>query len=104
MAYPRSPLYRLAVEKGWPLPESWSGFSRCSHDCLPLPTEKLSAAAVLGFRVQTFHSYFASRRYLDVVTQKFGWDTRAHVVEMARHRLRHRLLEDEPVRAQAGGR
>jgi anaerobic magnesium-protoporphyrin IX monomethyl ester cyclase len=96
MAYPGSPLYRLAVERGWPLPESWSGYSQHSYDCLPLPTEKVSAAEVLRFRDRAFDDYFRGKRYLDMVAQKFGWETRAHVERMARHKLRRRLIEEPP--------
>jgi anaerobic magnesium-protoporphyrin IX monomethyl ester cyclase len=95
MAYPGSPLYAMAVENGWQLPDSWSGFSQHSYDCLPLPTEKVSAATVLRFRDRAFDSYFASKRYLDMVTQKFGWETRRHVEGMAKHKLRRRILEDK---------
>ncbi|HXQ68605.1 MAG TPA: radical SAM protein [Alphaproteobacteria bacterium] len=93
MAYPGSLLYRAALAKGWALPEEWSGFSQHSYDCLPLRTEKLSAAAVLEFRDRAFSAYFASPRYLDMVGRKFGPEARAHVVAMARHKLRRRLLE-----------
>jgi radical SAM superfamily enzyme YgiQ (UPF0313 family) len=95
MAYPGSQLYDLAVAQGWELPESWSGFSQHSYDCQPLPTEFVSAAEVLKFRDDGFHEYFANPRYLDMVTQRFGWDTRRHIEEMAVHRLRRRLLEKE---------
>jgi radical SAM superfamily enzyme YgiQ (UPF0313 family) len=99
MAYPGSPLYRMAVEKSWALPETWSGFSQHSYDCLPLPTEKVSAADVLKFRDEAFDRYFTSKRYLDMITQKFGWETRAHIDEMTRHKLRRKIIEDmEPVR------
>lgn len=101
MAYPGSPLYQMAIQKGWELPKSWSGFSQHSYDCLPLPTEKVSAAAVLDFRDKAFHRYFTGKRYLDMVAQKFGWDTRVHVEDMARHTLRRQILE-EPPRMKAG--
>lgn len=94
MAYPGSPLYRIAVEKGWELPATWSGFSQHSYDCLPLRTEKVSAAQVLKFRDAAFDRYFAGRRYLDMVTQKFGWDTRRHIEGMTRHKLRRQIVED----------
>jgi len=94
MAYPGSPLYALAVDKGWPLPDAWSGFSQHSYDCQPLPTDKISAATVLAFRDRAFHDYFANPRYLDMVTQRYGWDTRHHIEEMSRTRLRRRLVED----------
>src|SRR5262249_24578773 len=93
MAYPGSQLYNTAVAKGWALPDSWSGFSQHSYDCKPLPTDVLSAADVLKFRDEAFHEYFSNPRYLDMVTQRFGWETRSHIAEMASHRLRRRLLE-----------
>ncbi len=93
MAYPGSPLYAMAVQNDWPLPDSWSGYSQHSYDCTPLPTEKVSAAEVLRFRDAAFHQYFADKRYLDTVTQKFGWDTRKHIEDMAAHRLKRRIVE-----------
>ncbi|HEV7369529.1 B12-binding domain-containing radical SAM protein [Arenibaculum sp.] len=94
MAYPGSALYATALARGWPLPESWSGYSQHSWDCTPLPTEALPAAEVLKFRDDAFHEYFANSRYLDMVTQRFGWDTRRHIEEMARTRLKRRLVEE----------
>lgn len=94
MAYPGSPLYALALQNGWALPESWSGFSQHSYDTQPLRTEKSSAAEVLGFRDMAFHEYFSNPRYLDMVTQRFGWETRKHIEEMSKHRLRRKLLEN----------
>jgi radical SAM superfamily enzyme YgiQ (UPF0313 family) len=94
MAYPGSPLHRLAEEKGWALPSTWSGFSQHSYDCLPLPTEKVSAAEVLKFRDDAFDRYFTSKRYLDMITQKFGWETRAYIDHMTRHTLKRKIIED----------
>src|ERR1700730_15103236 len=94
MAYPGSPLYRMAIERNWMLPASWSGFSQHSFDCLPLPTEKVSAAEVLKFRDDAFDRYFTNQRYLDMVTQKFGWDTRKHIELMTRHKLRRKIIEE----------
>jgi radical SAM superfamily enzyme YgiQ (UPF0313 family) len=99
MAYPGSRLYGIALERGWTLPERWSGYSQHSYDCTPLPTEKVSAAEVLAFRDKAFDQYFAGRRYLDMVTQKFGVDTRRHIERMANHKLRRRLLEGESAAA-----
>jgi radical SAM superfamily enzyme YgiQ (UPF0313 family) len=97
MAYPGSPLFAQAVEKGLELPKSWSGFSQHSFDCTPLPTEKLSAAEVLRFRDDAFHEYFSSPRYLDMIAQRFGHETREHIRAMARQRLARQLLAREPV-------
>jgi len=76
------------------LPETWVGYSQHSYDCKPLPTEKLSAAEVLKFRDSAFHEYFEDKRYLDMVTQHFGWETRKHIEEMAVHRLKRRIVEE----------
>ena len=94
MAYPGSPLYAQAVSKNLPLPENWSGYSQHSYDCLPLPTDHLIAAEVLKFRDDAFHDYFSNPRYLDMVTQSFGLETREHIEDMARHRLKRKLLEE----------
>ena len=94
MAYPGSPLYGMAVQHGWELPERWSGFSQHSYDCKPLPTEKVTAAQVLRFRDDAFHNYFEDPVYLDMVMEKFGAETRQHIQEMTRTRLRRALLEN----------
>jgi anaerobic magnesium-protoporphyrin IX monomethyl ester cyclase len=96
MAYPGSPLYAMAVEKGWTLPENWSGYSQHSYDCRPLDTEHVGADTVLAFRDAAFHAYFTSPRYLDMVTQRFGWETRKHIEQMTKHRLKRQLLEGRP--------
>ncbi len=93
MAYPGSPLYQMAIENGWELPDSWSGYSQHSYDTKPLPTEKVSAAQVLRFRDDAFHEYFSDPRYLEEITRRFGAETRRHVEEMASQRLRRLLLE-----------
>jgi radical SAM superfamily enzyme YgiQ (UPF0313 family) len=93
MAYPGSPLYTEAVNRGFELPKSWSGFSQHSYDCQPLPTEIVPAREVLRFRDSAFHEYFSNPKYLDMVTQRFGWGTRDHIAEMAKPRLKRALLE-----------
>ncbi|MGB0683274.1 MAG: B12-binding domain-containing radical SAM protein [Magnetovibrionaceae bacterium] len=94
MAYPGSQLFAMAEANGWPLPDDWSGYSQHSYDCKPLPTENVGAAEVLKFRDEAFHAYFENERYLNSVAQLFGWDTRAHVEEMSKSRLKRKLVED----------
>src|SRR5439155_2398852 len=87
MAYPGSPLYSVALENGWPLPRSWSGYSQHAVDTLPLPTRHVSAADVLRFRDQAFDAYFTSPSYLALMQGKFGPETVAHIREMTSHQL-----------------
>jgi radical SAM superfamily enzyme YgiQ (UPF0313 family) len=92
MAYPGSQLYNMALKEGWQLPESWSGYSQHSVDTLPLPTKYLPASEVLRFRDNAFQIYFSSPKYLEMITQKFGSETAAHIREMASHKLERKLL------------
>ena len=92
MAYPGSPLYRLASENGWRLPASWSGYSQHAVDTLPLPTHQVSAAEVLGFRDDAFHTYFSNPAYLRMVEEKFGLEIADHIRSMASRRLERRLV------------
>ena len=94
MAYPGSPLYLEAINRGLALPKQWSGYSQHSYDCQPLPTDVVPAKEVLRFRDEAFQEYFSSKKYLDMITQRFGWDARAHIGVMARPTLRRALLEE----------
>ena len=82
MAYPGSALYRQAVESGWPLPESWAGYSQHAVDSLPLPTRHLPAGDVLRFRDAAFRTYFSNPGYLEMVRQTFGPATVEQVLDM----------------------
>lgn len=87
MAYPGSPLYAMALERSWPLPKSWSGFSQHSVDASPLPTRHVTAADVLRFRDVAFDRYFSDPAYLARVEDVFGAATVEHIRSMAAHRL-----------------
>ena len=87
MAYPGSPLHAQAVQQGWRLPDTWTGYSQHAVDTLPLPTRHLSAGEVLRFRDHAFNVYFNDPGYMALVQRKFGDDTVAHVREMTVHRL-----------------
>ena len=87
MAYPGSPLYDQALAAGWPVPQSWSGYSQHAVDTLPLPTRHLAADEVLAFRDAAFDHYFSDTQYLDMVRRTFGESTVAGIHEMTGHRL-----------------
>ena len=93
MAYPGSRLYDMAIQINWELPDSWSGYSQHSYDAKPLPTKHLSATEVLRFRDLAFVEFFSNPRYLEMIAQRFGTETRRHVEAMTKNRLRRRLLE-----------
>ncbi len=98
MAYPGSPLYAQALAQGLALPQTWTGYSQHSRDCLPLPTKHLTAAEVLRFRDDAFQGYYTNPRYLEMVQQRFGAAMVEHIRTMAGRRLERDLLsgvEDE---------
>jgi anaerobic magnesium-protoporphyrin IX monomethyl ester cyclase len=91
MAYPGSQLYRMAMEKGWELPDSWIGYSQHSYETKPLRTEVLGAAEVLKFRDEAFMKYFNNPKYLEMVRKKFGADVVQHVKDMTKIKLKRKL-------------
>ena len=91
-ALPGSGLHQIARSNGWALPESFSGYGFLSYDCQPLPTCHLTAGQVLKFRDEAWHTYFSYPPYLDLVERKFGAEQRRSVEEMARIRLKRKLL------------
>lgn len=100
MAYPGSPLYVMAEQKGYKLPSDpggpgWIGYSQHSYETIPLPTDTVSAAEVLRFRDNAFMNYFTNPRYLEMIRNKFGETTLSHIKEMTDHgKPRRQLLGD----------
>lgn len=95
MAYPGSPLYALAKQKHWALPDDqegpgWIGYSQHAYECCPLPTDSLTATQVLAFRDRAFLEYFTHPDYLRMLQQTFGAQVAAHVTDMCRHQVRRR--------------
>jgi radical SAM superfamily enzyme YgiQ (UPF0313 family) len=93
-ALPGSPLYTSAKREGWALPSSYEAFAFLSYEAEPLATKHCSAAEVLRFRDEAWRTYFTNPAYLSLVERRFGAEQRANVEDMARIRLRRRLLGD----------
>lgn len=93
-ALPGSPMYRMAKNNGWALPDSYEAFAFLSYESQPLPTKHLSAAEVLRFRDEAWQTYFTNPVYLAMIEQKFGMAQRRNIEDMTRIKLRRRLLGD----------
>lgn len=91
-ALPGSPLYNTARMEGWSLPSTPEGFAFLSYECEPLQTRHLSAAEVLGFRDEAWAKYFSNPIYLQMVEKRFGTSQRENVEDMAKIKLKRRLL------------
>ena len=93
-ALPGSDLHNTAKANGWKLPDTYAGYGFLSYDCEPLPTQYLTPADVLKFRDEAWHTYFSHPPYLALVESKFGVEQRRNVEELAKIRLKRRLLGD----------
>lgn len=93
-ALPGSPMHGIARRKGWKLPSTYSGYAFLSYDSEPLPTNHVSAAEVLKFRDEAWQTYFTNPSYLNLVESKFGATERKNVEDMAKIKLRRRILGD----------
>lgn len=93
-ALPGSPMHTMARKAGLQLPESFAGYAFLSYESQPLPTKHVSAAQVLKFRDDAWQTYFSNPAYLALVEAEFGVEQRANVEDMARIRLRRKLLGD----------
>ena len=94
MAYPGSPLYQTAKEKGWELPNKYEGYSQHSYDTLNLSNESLSAAQILGFRDNAFVEYNSNPEYLQLLEDKFGLVARQNMEDTLKIKLKRKLLGD----------
>jgi anaerobic magnesium-protoporphyrin IX monomethyl ester cyclase len=92
-ALPGSPLHLRARQEGWKLPDNYAGYAFLSYESQPLPTKHLSAAEVLQFRDDAWQTYFTNPAYLSLLESKFGTEQRCNVEEMAKIKLKRKLLE-----------
>ena len=93
-ALPGSPMYFNAKKNGWKLPSSFEGFAFLSYESEPLPTKYLSSAEVLSFRDKAWNKYFTNQNYLKLVEDQFGAQERKNIEEMAKIKLKRKLLGD----------
>ncbi|WP_420402532.1 B12-binding domain-containing radical SAM protein [Nisaea sp.] len=93
-ALPGSPLHLSARLNGWELPQTYEEYAFLSYACKPLPTHHLSASDVLRFRDEAWTTYFTNERFLSLVEQKFGPEQKRNIEEMAKIKLKRKLLED----------
>ena len=95
MPYPNSEVRNYAIEKGWDLPETWSGYAQYSYDCFPLRTNYLSNREVLEFRDRAFQEYFTDPDYLAMIEEIFGRDAVKDIQKITSAKLKRKLLDDK---------
>ena len=93
-AFPGSPLHLEAKQKGWKLPETYSGYSMHAWDTQNLATDNLSAAEILKMRDDTILKYFTNPSYLKMMESKFGSKCIENINNMTKIKLPRKLLGD----------
>jgi|ETNvirnome_2_130_1030620.scaffolds.fasta_scaffold11551_1 radical SAM superfamily enzyme YgiQ (UPF0313 family) len=100
MAYPGSPLYYQAKNKGWKLPEKYVGYSQHAYETLNLANENLTAAEILKFRDDAWMTYHTDGGYLKMIEDKFGKKARNNVEASTKIKLKRKLLLDAGLEGQ----
>jgi radical SAM superfamily enzyme YgiQ (UPF0313 family) len=93
MALPGSKLYKEAVDKGIPLPDTYEGYSFHGYETLPLPTETLTAAEILEFRDKAFEEYHSYPPFLEKVKNKFGNIAVDNILNMLEVKLKRKITK-----------
>jgi len=93
MALPGSDLYLTAKNNGVTLPSEYSGYGFLAYDCIPLPTETLSAAEVLRLRDRGFDGYVSNYIYQKQFKKDFGENALDTLNELYSVKLKRKLLE-----------
>ena len=85
-------LYKDAKQKNTALPGSNEGYAFHSYETLPLPTDSLKPSEILHLRDEAFKKYHNHKRFLDLITSKFGEDAAKNIVEMTKISLKRKIL------------
>jgi len=93
MALPGSLLYKEALQKGYDLPETYSGYSFHGYDTVCLPTEKLKNWEVLKLRDEAFIKYHTNKNFLDRIEQKFEIIQKNNIIKMTKTKLKRKIIE-----------
>ncbi len=102
MALPGSKVYKDAIDRGIPLPDTYEGFSFHGYNTLPLPTETLSAGEILAFRDRAYQIYHSDPAFLDTIKNKFGEKAHANILEMLKIKLKRKILQTDERSALQG--
>ena len=94
MLFLGSLLYKQARDSNLELPDTYEGFSFHAYETVPFPTEKLTPGQVLKFRDDNFIKK-KDKKFLKLIKEKFGKEASENIVEMAKVKLKRKLIERE---------
>jgi len=87
-AYPGTEFYKSIKD-----PETWEAYSLYGYECKPAGTKYLPPKEVLKFRDEAFIRYHSRGEYLSMIEDKFGIETKEHIIKMTGIPLKRRVLE-----------
>jgi hypothetical protein len=93
MALPGSRVYKDAIKAGHELPNDYIGYSFHSYETKPLPTEHLTPEQILKFRDEAWTKYHTHLPFLDMMEKKHGKRIRQNIEDMAKIKLKRKILE-----------
>lgn len=93
IALPGSELYKIALDKGEKLSETYEAYSFHSYNALPLSNENLTATEILYFRDEAFLTYHKNENFLKKVLKKFGKKSVDNIKAMTSIKLKRQILE-----------
>jgi anaerobic magnesium-protoporphyrin IX monomethyl ester cyclase len=93
MAYPGSPLYNVAKQKGIELPTKYEGYSQHSYETLNLRNDNLNASEILKFRDNAWLEYHTHQPYKKLLFDKFGIKAVKQLESTTKIKLKRRLVD-----------
>jgi len=93
-ALPGSPLHIKAKQENWDLPSAYQGYGFLSYETYPLATKHVSASEVVKFRDDAWETYHLNPKFLGLIEEKYGLESRNNIEELAKVKLKRRILGD----------
>jgi len=94
MALPGSTLYKVAIAKGYQLPDTYAGYSFFSEDTIPLPTDYLKPRQILKYRDEAFLRYHTYEPFLNRIKEKFGDIAVNNIKNLTKIKLKRRIVDN----------
>jgi len=94
MALPGSTLYKIAIAKGYQLPNTYAGYSFFSEDTIPLPTDHLKPREILKYRDEAFLRYHTYEPFLKRVKEKFGDIAVNNIKNLTKIKLKRKIVDN----------
>lgn len=89
-AYPGTEPYEVNKKQ-----REWKQYSLYGYECVPEGGKYLTPKEVLKFRDEAFIKYHSRSEYLSMIEEKFGSETKEHILKMVSVSLKRRIFEEK---------